>query len=94
MSKAIIGISNENLESDLRSMLDEMQGIEVAAIAKDSAQLVAYSERFEPDLILLHDNLGPEPAPSIIRDLTVRRPAAAVVQLSPERSNTTVIRGA
>lgn len=92
MSKAIIGISNENLESDLRSMLDEMQGIEVAAIAKDSAQLVAYSERFEPDLILLHDNLGPEPAPSIIRDLTVRRPAAAVVQLSPERSNTTVIR--
>lgn len=92
MSKAVIGIANDNLESDLRSMLEEMQDIEVAAVAKDSGQLIEYVQRFEPDVILLHDGLGPEPAASIIRDLTVRRPAAAVVQLSPERSNTTVIR--
>lgn len=92
MSSAVVGIARENLVADVRTMLDEMQGIEIEAIARDSNQLFDYVQRFEPDLVLVHEMLGPEPAPSIIRDLTVRRPEAAVVQISPERSSTTVIR--
>ena len=42
--------------------------------------------------MLLHDALGPEPAIAVIRDLTGRHPAAAVIQISPERSTSTVIR--
>lgn len=92
MSKVIIGISNANLESDLRSLLDEMQGVEVVAVAHDTGRLAEYVGRFEPELILLHEGLGPEPSQSIIRDLTERHPAAAIVQISPERSSQTVIR--
>lgn len=92
MSKAILGIADENLTSDLRTLLDEMQGVEVVASARDTGQLIEFADRFEPDLILLHDALGPEPTVAVIRDLAVRRPAGAVVQVSPERSSTTVIR--
>ena len=92
MSKVVIGMANENLESDLRSLLDELSGFTVEAVATDTARLAEYVARFEPDLVLLHDALGPEPAIAVIRDLTGRHPAAAVIQISPERSTSTVIR--
>lgn len=92
MSKVVIGMADENLESDLRSLLEELQDVEVEAVATDTSRLAEYVHRFEPDLVLLHDALGPEPAVAVIRDLTVRHPSAAVLQMSPERSNTTVIR--
>ena len=92
MSKVVIGMANENLESDLRSLLEELTGFDVEAVATDTARLVEYVSRFEPDVVLLHDALGPEPAVAVIRDLTGRFPAAAVVQISPERSTSTVIR--
>lgn len=92
MKRAVIGMANENLESDLRSLLDEVQDIEVAAVAHDTNQLGDYVARFEPDLVLLHDALGPEPIVAVIRDLTIRRPSAAIIQVSPERSSSTIIR--
>ncbi len=92
MSKVVIGMANENLESDLRSLLSELHDVEIEAVAIDSGRLAEYVQRFEPDLILLHDALGPEPAAAVIRDLSVRHPSAAILQVSPERSNTTVIR--
>ena len=33
MSKVVIGMANENLESDLRSLLDELSGFTVEAVA-------------------------------------------------------------
>lgn len=92
MSKVVVGMANDNLVSDLRSLLEEMQGIEVVAVASDTSKLVEYVSRFEPDLVLLHESLGPEPAVAVIRDLSVRRPSAAIIQISPERSSSTIIR--
>ncbi len=92
MSKVVIGMADENLVSDLRSLLQEVPGTQVVGVAPDTGTLMDYALRFEPDLVFLHDVLGPEPAVQVIRDLMSRRPATAVVQVSPERSTTTVIR--
>ncbi len=92
MSKVLIGMADENLISDLRSLLQEIPETQVVGVAPDTSKLVDYMNRFEPDLIFLHDALGPEPAAQVIRDLTSRRPGTAIVQVSPERSSTTVIR--
>ena len=92
MSKVVIGMADENLVSDLRSLLQEVPDTQVVGVAPDTATLMDYTLRFEPDLVFLHDALGPEPAVQMIRDLTSRRPATAIVQVSPERSTATVIR--
>ncbi|MFT3875678.1 MAG: AAA family ATPase [Propioniciclava sp.] len=91
-TKVVIGMANENLVSDLRSLLDELPDVEVSAVAADTGRLAEYVTRLEPDLVLLHDELGPEPATAVIRDLTIRHPASAIIQVSPERSSSTVIR--
>ncbi len=92
MNKVVIGIANENLESDIRSLLDELQNIEVVAIALDTNQLTDYVARFNPILVLLDESLGPEPTHSVIRDLSENNPATAIVQISAERSSNIIIR--
>lgn len=90
--RILIGMSNGTLESDLRSLLDELEGAEVIGVAQSSSMLLDYTSRLDPDLVLLHENLGPEPALQTIRDLGARFPSVAVLEVSGERTPSTVIR--
>lgn len=91
MSKAILGIDNSNLESDLKGMIQEIPGLELEATAPTSSQLREYADRFEPELIFVHEKLGPDPALSLVSELSISHPASAVILLSSERSPSTVI---
>lgn len=92
MIKALIGIDDENLVADLTSLLSEIEGFEVRAVATSTGELLDLTSRLEPDLVFVHDQLGVEPVTQTIRDLSVRRPALAILQVSPMRNSDLVIK--
>lgn len=90
--RVLIGMSNGTVESDLRSLLDELEDTEVVGVAQSSSMLLDYTSRLDPDLVLIHEHLGPEPVLQSIRDLGSRFPSVAVLEVSGERTPATVIR--
>lgn len=90
--RTLIGMANANIESDLRSLLEEIDAAEVVGVAQTSGELVDYAGRLTPEVVMLHENLGPEPVIQTIRDLSLRHPSVAVVLISGERTPQTVIR--
>lgn len=92
MTRVVIGIGNESLVSDLSSLLQEMDGYDVRAVARSTSELLDLASRLEPDLVFVHDELGVEPVVQTIRDLSSRRPAMAILQVSPLRTSDMVIR--
>ena len=92
MSQVIIGMADENLVADLMSLLEEMDGFTVRAVAKSPVELVDLASRLEPDVVFVHETLGIEPVSQTIRDLANRRPSTAVIQVSQIRTPTLVIK--
>lgn len=92
MIKALIGINDENLVADLTSILSEIEGFDIRAVAKSTPELLDLTSRLEPDLVFVHDQLGVEPITQTIRDLSARRPELAVLQVSPTRDSELVIK--
>lgn len=92
MTRVLIGIQDENLVSDLGSLLEEMDGYDVRAVARTTGELLDLTSRLEPDLVFIHEALGTEPVTQTIRDLSSRRPATAILQVSPERTSEGVIK--
>lgn len=92
MSQVIIGIEDENLVADLMSLLEEMDGFTVRAVAKSPTELVDLASRLEPDVVFVHETLGIEPVSQTIRDLANRRPSTAVIQVSQIRTPSLVIK--
>lgn len=92
MSQVIIGMVDENLVADLMSLLEEMDGFTVRAVAKSPSELVDLATRLEPDVVFVHETLGIEPVSQTIRDLANRRPSTAVIQVSQIRTPSLVIK--
>ena len=92
MSQVIIGMADENLVADLMSLLEEMDGFTVRAVAKSPTELVDLASRLEPDVVFVHETLGIEPVSQTIRDLANRRLSTAVIQVSQMRTPTLVIK--
>jgi pilus assembly protein CpaE len=70
------------LDSEIRDLFRESGEFAVSrSVGTAAALLVEVVER-EPDLVLLHETLGPAPALAIVRDLLERRPTLAVVLIT------------
>lgn len=79
MTRVVIGAADQVLSLDLRAALTEMSELEVVAVAESTAEFVAAVVRTDPDVVLVHDRLGPEPALQTVRDVTLRRPTCAAL---------------
>ena len=90
--RILIGMSNGTIESDLRSLLEELDDTQVIGVAQTSSMVLDYASRLDPDIVVLHEHLGPEPVLQTIRDFGARHPSVAVLEVSAERTPTTVIR--
>ncbi|MGL4176577.1 MAG: AAA family ATPase [Dermatophilaceae bacterium] len=90
--RVLLGLPDGTVEGDLRSLLDELDGADVVGVARTSETVLDYASRLDPDLVLVHEQLGPEPAIQTIRDLGGRLPSLGVVLISAERTPTVVIR--
>ncbi|GIL35657.1 response regulator [Phycicoccus sp. DTK01] len=90
--KILIGMSNGTIESDLRSLLEELDEAQVIGVAQSSSMVLDLASRLDPDIVVLHEQLGPDPVLQTIRDLGARHPSVAVLEVSAERTSATVIR--
>jgi pilus assembly protein CpaE len=85
MIKIVIGAAEQSIAYDLRAALAEMEGVDALFVVESTTELVAAVLRLDPDVVLVHDQLGPDPVMQTVRDLALRRAtcAALVVTLSP-----------
>ncbi len=79
MTRVVLGIADQLVAGELRSALLEITGVEVVYLADSSQELTRAVLRESPDIVFVHDGLGPEPVLQTIRDLSLRRPASATL---------------
>jgi pilus assembly protein CpaE len=82
----VLGCADQGLSYELRSQLSEVGDVEIAYVADTTAELVNAVLRFEPDVVFLHDQLGPQPVLEIVRDLSLRRPGTATLMVTSDTS--------
>lgn len=81
----VIGCADQALAYELRSQLAEaVADVDVAGVAETTAELTALVVGHEVDLVLVHDDLGPEPVHQVVRDLSLRRPASITLVVSAD----------
>jgi pilus assembly protein CpaE len=85
MIKIVIGAADQTIAYGLRAAVTEMEGIDALFVVESTTELVAAVLRLDPDVVLVHDQLGPDQVLHTVRDLALRRAtcAALVVTLSP-----------
>lgn len=76
-SPVVIGCAEQGLAYEVRSRLAEIADLDVVYVAETTAELVEAVLRFEPELVVVHDRLGPADVTDVMRDLQLRRPASA-----------------
>jgi pilus assembly protein CpaE len=79
VTRVVLGVADQGIASELRSTLVEVEGVEVLYVADSSQELTWAVLRESPDIVFVHDGLGPEPVLQVIRDLSLRRPATATL---------------
>lgn len=86
MSTVVLGCADQGLSYELRSQLSEIGDVEIAFVAESTSELVGAVLRFEPDVVFLHDQLGPQPLLEMMRDLSLRRPGTATLMVTSDTS--------
>lgn len=82
----VIGCADQSLAYELRSQLAEAADVEVVGVAETTTELTALVIHHDPNLVLVHDLLGPEPVHQVVRDLSLRRPAAVSIVVSGDNA--------
>ncbi|QDP96616.1 MinD/ParA family protein [Microlunatus elymi] len=87
MNRAVIAVADQVILQELRSRLDqsEMQ-VEVAFIAESTTELPSAVLTHKPSVVFVHDQLGPGLVSQVVRDLTLRNPALAVIVITASPS--------
>ena len=80
MNRAVIAVADQVIVQELRSRLDQSDvEVEVAFVAESTQEMMAAVLSHRPTLLFVHDRLGPGPLTPMLRDLTLRNPALAVL---------------
>ena len=80
MNRAVIAVADQVIVQELRSRLDQSDAeVEVAFVAESTQEMVSSVLAHRPSIAFVHDQLGPGPVMQIVRDLTLRNPALAVL---------------
>ncbi|HWJ52761.1 MAG TPA: response regulator, partial [Propionibacteriaceae bacterium] len=80
MNRAVIAIADQVIVQELRSRLDQSDAeVEVAFVAESTQEMISSVLAHRPSIAFVHDQLGPGPVMQIVRDLTLRNPALAVL---------------
>lgn len=82
MTSVIIGAADQSVSADLRNRLSEIEDAEVVRYAETTSELSAVAGRDRPDVVFVHDLLGPDTAANCIREIVFRSPATAVLLIA------------
>ena len=77
--QVILGVGNAAVGAEIRALLEESGEFRVVEAAGSAPDLVAAVARRDPDVVLIHEDLGPLPVLDLTRELGLRYPHVAVV---------------
>lgn len=87
MNRAVVAIADQVIVQELRSRLDQSEyDIEVVFVAESTQETLSAVLRHRPSILFVHDQLGPAPVVPMIRELTLRHPALAVLVVTSNPS--------
>lgn len=92
MTDVLLAINDQNMRADITSILDEIDDVTVKGVARSTIEVVDLSRRLAPDIVLVHQDIGPEPLGEIVRDICGQRPDLGVLEISGSRTSATVIK--
>ncbi|GAB3499422.1 AAA family ATPase [Flexivirga lutea] len=78
-NSVVIGCADQALAYELRSQLDEIGDLEIGYIAETTSEFSSAVIRLEPEVVILHDAIGPQPAIDVVRELSLRRPTMSAI---------------
>lgn len=78
----VIGAGDQVVTYEIRSLVGEVEGFKVLDVAETSTMLEDTVLKRDPEVVLVHANIGPVPVLQVVRELVMRRPGAAVVLLA------------
>jgi len=83
VNRAVIAVADQVIVQELRSRLEQSDAeVEVAFVAESTQEMVSAVLSQRPAIVFVHDQLGPGPVIQLVRDLTLRNPALAVLVVS------------
>lgn len=80
--QVLLAAQDTSLAGKVRDLFSESGEFTLVGTVSTIDALMAEIADREPDLVLLHEALGPAPAPALVRDLITRRPTLAVVLMA------------
>jgi pilus assembly protein CpaE len=78
----IIAAPDQTTGYELRAQVDELADFTVVDVADSTQRLVDLVAQRDPEIVLIHDQLGPTPVLQTIRDMVARRPGTAILLLN------------
>ena len=85
MSQSVlIAAPDQTSGYELRAQVEELSGFTIVDVADSSSRLNELVAQREPDIVLVHEQVGPVPVLQSIRDIQARRPGIALLLLSEE----------
>ncbi|CAI9415506.1 AAA family ATPase [Nocardioides sp. T2.26MG-1] len=79
MTKVVVGAADQGLVMELRSVLAEIEGADILSYEESSHELSLAVARLKPDVVIIHDALGPQSAPEVVREIVFRSPTTGVM---------------
>lgn len=84
MTAIVLGCSHGGVTEQFRSRLAENVDLELVEIVEDGRMLLEALDRVQPDVLVLHADLGPLPALEQVRDTAMTRPHLGIVLLAED----------
>ncbi|PIE27922.1 MAG: response regulator receiver protein, partial [Micrococcales bacterium] len=92
MTSVVFAISDGNLASDLTGILRELGDYEVRGQATTTDQARDLVARVQPEVLFVHEEIGPQPLHQTVRDLSAGYPDTSVLVISGARTSGKVIK--
>lgn len=82
----LIAAPDQTTTYELRALVGEIDDFTVVDVVESSTTLSDAIVQRDPEIVLIHEQLGPAPVPQLIREITARRPGVALILMSEEFS--------
>ena len=82
----VIAAPDQTTGYELRARVDELEDFTVVDVADSTTYLIDLVAERDPEIVIVHEQLGPVPVLQTVRDVVARRPGTALVLLTEEFS--------
>ncbi len=82
----LIAAPDQTSGYELRARVEELEGFTIVDVADSTTRLHDLVAQRDPEIVLVHEQVGPVPVLQALREIAARRPGTALLLLSEEYS--------